>query len=112
MSLLMDIWNSIAAIFTSADLITLGIMAVIVLAAGFVMQGLESIITTTVIALALFGVAGYVKAVAHGGENAAQLAQTQWHQFLGLNMQTVIAYAIAFAVIIGVVSLVRSLVLR
>lgn len=112
MSLLMNLWNSIAAIYTSADLMTLGIMAVIVLAAGFVMQGLESIITTTVIALALFGVAGYVKAVAMGGQNAAQLAQTQWHLFLGLTMQTVVAYAIAFAVVIAGVNLVRSLVLR
>lgn len=109
MSSLIDLWNSIAAIFTSADMITLGIMAVIAIAAGFMMQGLESIITTTVIALALFGVAGYVKAVAHGGENAAQLAQTEWHQFLGLPMQTVVAYAVAFAVVIGAINLIRSL---
>lgn len=112
MSLLMDVWNSIAAIFTSADMITLGIMVVIALAAGFVMQGFESIVTTTVIALALFGVAGYVKAVALGGQNAAQLAETEWHQFLGLTMQTVLAYAVAFAVVIGVVHLIRSLVMR
>lgn len=112
MSSLLDIWNTIVAIFTSTDMITLGIMAVIALAAGFVMQGLESIVTTTVVALALFGVAGYVKAVARGGENAAQLAQTQWHQFLGLPMQTVLAYAVAFAVVIGVIHVIRSLVVR
>ncbi len=112
MSSLMDVWNGIVSIFGSADMITLGIIIVIVLAAGFIMQGFESIVTTTVIALVLFGLAGYVRAVALSGKNAAALAESQFHGFLGMTMQTLLAYAIAFAIGIGIIHLVRSIVMR
>jgi len=112
MASLMDIWHAVVAIFTAGDWISLGILVVIALAAGFVMQGFESIISTTVVALVLFGIAGYVKAVAVGGQNAAAYAQTEWHNFLALTMQTLLAYAIAFAVIIAVVHAVRAMVIR
>ena len=112
MASLMDIWNGIVSIFTSADMITLGIMIVIVLAAGFIMQGFEALVATTLVALILFGLAGYVRAVAMNGANAAQLAESQWHGFLTMPMQTLISYAIAFAIGIGIIHLVRSLVIR
>jgi len=112
MSSFMDVWQAVTAVFTSADMITLAIMVVIVLAAGFVMQGFESIVTTTFVALILFGLAGYVRAVVLNGQNAAQLAETRWHDFLGMTAQSLIAYALAFAVAIGVVHLVRSIVIR
>jgi ABC-type nickel/cobalt efflux system permease component RcnA len=108
----MDGWNAVVSIFGSADLITLGIMIVIVLAAGFIMQGFDSIITTTVVALILFGLAGYVRAVALNGQNAAKLAETQWHGFLGLTMQTVLVYAATFAIGIAIIHLIRSIVIR
>ncbi|MDE2353369.1 MAG: hypothetical protein KGL66_15890, partial [Alphaproteobacteria bacterium] len=101
MASLMDIWHGVVAIFTAGDWISLAILVVIALAAGFVMQGFESIITTTVVALVLFGVAGYVRAVAVGGQNAAAFAQTEWHNFLALSMQTLLVYAIVFAIIIA-----------
>ncbi|MDE3114195.1 MAG: hypothetical protein KGL26_01220 [Pseudomonadota bacterium] len=108
----MDIWHALVAIFTAGDWISVAILVGIALAAGFVMQGFESIITTTVVALVLFGIAGYVRAVAVGGQNAAAFAQTEWHNFLALTMQTLLVYAIAFAVIIAVVHSVRAMVLR
>jgi hypothetical protein len=112
MSSVMDVWHGIVSIFGSADMITLGIMIVIVLAAGFIMQGFESIVTTTVIALVLFGLAGYVRAVVMNGKNAAALAQSTVHGFLGMTMQTLLAYALAFAIGIGIIHLVRSIVMR
>lgn len=112
MSSFMDIWQAITAIFTSADLITLAIMVVIVLAAGFIMQGFDSIVTTTFVALILFAIAGYVRAVALNGQNAAKLAESQFHNFLGMTAQSLVAYAVAFAVAIGIVHIVRSIVMR
>lgn len=112
MSSIMDIWHTISAVFTSADMITLAIMAVIVLAAGFIMQGFEAIVTTTVIALVMFGLAGFVRAVAMNGQNAAKLAETEWHGFLGMQMQMLLAYALSFAVAIAIVHLIRSIVIR
>ncbi len=94
-------------------MITLGIMVVIVLAAGFIMQGFEALVTTTVVALILFGLAGYVRAVAlRRGQDAAKLAESQWHGFLAMTMQTLLGYAIIFAVGIGIIHLIRSIVIR
>ena len=112
MDWLNEIWNSVYAIFTSADMITLAIIAVVVLAAGFMMEGLGSIVTMTFVALVAFAVLQYIRAVALNGQNASALAQTDWHNFLAWPMQGLVAYAIAFAVLIGVISLIRSLVFR
>ena len=112
MSSLTDLWHIVLSVYGSADMITLGIMIVIVLAAGVIMQGFEAIVTTTVVALILFGLAGYVRAVALNGQNAAKLAEVQWHGFLGMTMQTLLAYAVTFAVGIAIIHLVRSLVSR
>jgi hypothetical protein len=112
MSVLTDLWNTMHGIVTSADVVTLVIMAVVALGAGFMMQSLGSIVTTTFVALLAFALAGYVRAVTAGGQNAAAYAQTDWHGFLGLQMLTLLAYAVTFAIVITVVHAVRSLVLR
>ncbi len=112
MTIFWDIWNAIHAVITTSDMITLGIAAVVLLAAGFMMQGMESLVTTTLIALVAFALLGYVRAVTLGKQNAVAYATTDWHNFLGLPMITLLAYAITFAIGIAVVNLVRSLVLR
>lgn len=112
MSSLMDIWHNILGIFNSADIITLVIMAVVAIGAGFVMQELGALLSTTVIALLVFGLVLYGKGVLLGGKNAAQLAETNWHDLLALPVQTIIVYAIPFAVVIGIVHVVRSMVMR
>jgi hypothetical protein len=112
MSIIMDIWRTVHGIITSADTITLVIMAVIALGAGFMMQSLGAIITTTFVALLAFSLATYVRAVVAGHQNAAAFAQTDWHYFLGLQMLTLVAYALTFGVIIAVVHFARSLIQR
>lgn len=112
MSALTEIWHAIHAIITSADPITLGIAIVVALAAGFVMEGFNSIITTTVAALVGFAALGYVRAVTLGKQEAVAYAHTDWHNFLGLSMMTLVAYAVIFAVLIAIVHFVRSAVLR
>lgn len=112
MSIIWDIWNAIRGIVTSADMITLAIAAVVLLAAGFMMQGMEALVNTTLIALLAFALLGYVRAVTLGKQNAAAFATTDWHNFLGLPMITLLAYAITFAVGIAVVNLAVSLVRR
>jgi acetyl-CoA carboxylase beta subunit len=108
----MDIWNTMHAIVTSSDVVTLVIMVVIALGAGFMMQSMGSIVTTTFVALLAFALAGYIRAVTAGGQNAAAYAQSDWHGFLSLQMLTLVAYAITFAIVIAVVHVIRSLVLR
>ena len=113
MSAVLDLWHSILAIFTSGDYVSLAIMIVIALAIGFMMQELSSIITATVGALVLFGVATYVRAIVSvKNANATALAQSDWHDLLALTVHSLLAYAIAFAIVIGVVHVLRSLVAR
>lgn len=107
-----SLWAAMQTIVTHSDLITLAIIAVIGIAAGFTMDGFASLITVTVIALAAFGIAGYVRGVALGGQNASAYATTTLHNFEAVQMLTVLAYAVVFAIVIAVVNVVRSLVLR
>jgi hypothetical protein len=112
MSLLTDLWNTIHGILTSSGMIMLVIGALIVLAAGFMMQNFGSIVTTTFVALLAFALAGYVEAVVVGHQNASAFATTEWNSFLALHMLTLLAFTVLFGVLIAVVHLVRSLVLR
>ena len=77
------------------------LMALIALGAGFMMQGFGSIVTTTVVALIAFALAGYVRAVTMGGQNASAFASKDWHNFQDLHMMTLLAYAVTFAVVIA-----------
>jgi hypothetical protein len=88
-------------------------MAAIAIAVGYMMENFGSIITSTFVALVAFALATYVVSVAKvGGKNAGTLAQNDWHNLQGLTVHGLLAYAIAFAVVIGVVHVVRSVVSR
>ncbi len=111
MSALLDFWHSVVGIVTTGDWITLAIMAVVALAAGLAMQNFGSIVTATFAALVVFGLATYIRAAA-GAKDAIALAKSDWHGLLGLTVHSVLVYAIAFAVVIGIVHMVRSVVMR
>lgn len=113
MSALLDLWHSVLAIVTSGDWVSLGIIVVIALGMGFVTQELGSILSATVVALALFAVATYARGiVSTKGANAASLAQSDWHNLQNVTFHTLLAYAITFAIAIGVVNIVRTMVAR
>jgi hypothetical protein len=114
MSALTDIWNTIHGIITSADVITLVIMAVIAIAVAFFSEGLGSLVTVTLLALVVFALATFARAALTGPNNKdiAGLAQTDWHNLMGVQTGTLLAYAIIFAVVIAIVSTVRSLLMR
>jgi hypothetical protein len=107
----MSLWHSIAGIITSADTVTLIIMAVVAIGAGFAMQGIGSIVTATFGALVLFALATFVRA-ALASKNAMSLAQSDWHSLLMMQVQVVLSYAIAFAVVIAIIHYIRSLLVR
>jgi VIT1/CCC1 family predicted Fe2+/Mn2+ transporter len=114
MSIVWEIWNAIHGIITGAiaDPIALGIMLVVIVGAGFMMQGLEALVTTTLVAMLAFGLLGYVRAVTLGKQPAAAFATTDWHNFTTTTGLTLLAYALIFAVGIAIVQTVRSLVFR
>ena len=112
MSALLDIWHTIQGIMTHADWITLVLIAVVAIAGGFAIQGLNSILGATVLGLVGFVLLVFVRAVTLGKQDFTAYAHTGWHDILGLQMMTLFAYFIIFAVLIGVVHLIRSVVFR
>jgi hypothetical protein len=114
MSALTDLWHSIHGIITTADWITLAIIAIVAIAAAFMTEGLASIISATFAALVIFAVAVFARAAIMGGgkTDVATLAQNDWHGLMGWQIEMLLAYAIIFAVVIAVVSTIRNLVFR
>jgi ABC-type transporter Mla maintaining outer membrane lipid asymmetry permease subunit MlaE len=112
MESLNHLWDAVRAVVTHSDYVSLGIIAVIAIAAGFIMDSFASLVTVTVLALVVYGIAGYVEGVALHGQNASAYATTTLHNLEVTQMLTVLAYAVTFAVLIGVVHVIRSLVLR
>jgi hypothetical protein len=112
MSALLDIWHTIQGILTHADWITLAIIAVVAIAAGFAIQGLNSILGATVLGLVGFVLLVFVRAVTLGKQDFTAYANTGWHDILGVQMMTLLSYFVIFAVLIGVVHLIRSAVFR
>ena len=107
MSELLNLWHSIVGIVRSSDAVTLIIMVIVAVGTGFVMRGMSSLVTATFGALVLFGVANFVRG-AIAGKSAAALAQSDWHSLLALQVHVLLAYAIAFAMVIAIVRVIRS----
>ncbi len=114
MSVLMDLWHSIVGIVTSSSPITLVIMAVVIIAAAFMTEGFGSLVSATVGALVIFGIATtvYAAVTAKAGANWAGMPQSDWAALQHLTVDHLVAYAILFAVAIGLVGFVRSLFMR
>ncbi|MGA7713657.1 MAG: hypothetical protein WCA81_17295 [Rhizomicrobium sp.] len=112
MSALTDIWHAVHAIIFSADTITLVIGIVVVLAAGFMMETFNSIVSSTVLALIGFALLGFIRAVTLGKQDFTAYAHTDWHSFLAMPMLTLVAYVVLFGVLIAVVHFIRSAINR
>jgi hypothetical protein len=111
MSALMDIWHNIQAVATAADYYTIGAAVLIVIIAGFLMEGLRSVVPTTLVALLAFVLVKMALAMTVGGSHDIEaLATADWKAFVDLKMLVLVAYAVIFAVSIAVVNVIRSAV--
>ncbi|HWA30106.1 MAG TPA: hypothetical protein VG867_03360 [Rhizomicrobium sp.] len=105
-----DIWTTIQSIVHSADVVTLIMMAVVAIGAGFLMQEMGSIISTTVLALIVFAIVKFIYAIALQHADASALMTADLKAFETMQMLLVVSYAIIFGVVIAIVSTVRNLV--
>ena len=110
MSVLWDIWNTILHIIHSADTITLVIMAVAALGAGFVTMELSSVIPTTIVAMLGFVILTFLRGVLLQHMEAGALWNADWHAFTVMPALVLLAYAIIFGVVIAIVSTIRNAV--
>jgi hypothetical protein len=75
-------------------------------------ESLASIVTMTFAGLVAFAVLQYGRGVLFDKQDASALASTDWHNLMTMQVQILLAYAVAFAVLIAIVSFIRSLVFR
>ncbi len=109
---LSDLWNAALQIFSSADMIRLALLVVILILAGFLMPSFGSILNATFLALVAFVAAMYMRGLLDQGQDPMGLAKSDWNAFLGLDGKTLFVYALSFAVIISAVFFVRSAIRR
>ena len=108
MPILLDLWNSVAAVFDSFDRFTYAIMAIIVVGAGFVMPNMASIVTATFAALVTFALAVFAR-TALSTQDAGTVVRAEWDNLLLLQMHTLLPYAVVFAAAIAVIHGLRAL---
>lgn len=111
MSVLLQVWHAVQAVVASADYYTLGAAVVIIIIAGFLIEGVRSIVPATLAALLAFVLVKFALAVSVGNQHDVEaLAQADWHAFVDLKMLVLLAHALIFGVLIGVVSTIRSMI--
>jgi hypothetical protein len=95
----------------SADYYTLGAAVVIIIAAGFLIDGVRSIVPATLAALLAFVLVKFAIALTVGNQHDVEaLAQADWRAFVDLKMLVLLAHALIFGVLIGLVSTIRSMI--
>jgi hypothetical protein len=109
---LYNIWHAIVALVHSANPITIGIALVIILVTGLLKQKTSNLLNATVLALIGFALVKYVIAIFQPGANALALAKSNWIDFTGMAILTLLAYLFVFGVLIAIVHLIRSVVAK
>ena len=118
--ILNDVLAIIRATFLNGDMISLLIAFGSVLIASLVMRRGGQIGSMTLLALTLFAIGGYLRGVfagptPEGGVTGGRLVnqlEASWSVFMGLTAATLLAYFIAFMVLIFLIFGVRSVVAR
>ena len=115
-----DVTGIIRHTFLSGDWIALLIAFGSVLVASMVMKRGTQIGSMTLLALVLFAVGGYLRGMFRGptaeqatyGDKAGSQLQHSWASFMDMQAGTLLAYFIAFMVLIFLIFGVRSVLSR
>ena len=108
-----DVVGVFKSVFMAGDMIGLAIAAGAVLVSAMVMQRGSQIGSMTLLALVLFALGGFVRGFLHKGEAAADGAaasgravgqlNASWAEFSGMQAGNLLAYFIAFMVLVLIV---------
>ena len=101
-----DFWNTLATNFAGFDGITYAIMAIIVVAAAFMMPTLMGIVSATCSGLFVFGLAVFLRAVLTA-EDARSVARDDLAYGMTMPLRTVLIYGAVFCFSIALVYSVR-----
>ena len=106
-----DMWDIVMKVFGSADTVSLIIMLLVVVLFGLMLRSFGDVITLTVSALVVYGLARLAYAV-YQGADPSSLAGTAWGDLKVMSVGDLVVYFLAFAIVMGVISAIRSVVAR
>lgn len=109
MMILQEMSDIVMRVFGGADSISLIIMLVVVVGAGMALGQFGRIVQVTVGALVIFGLLRVAYTVTQGAE-ATALPTTAWNDLKIMSVGDLVVYFLAFAIVIGVVHLIRNAV--
>ena len=107
-----ELLNLAVQIFSTADMTHLGIMAVVIIGAAFFMSSFGQLLNVTALGLLIYAVANMALTLVTAGGDFMTILTTNWDAFLALDVKTLLAWFLAFGVLIAVVHFVISLVMR
>lgn len=110
-TIMTDMWDIVSRVFGGADTVSLVIMLLVVVAFGLMLHRFADIITLTVSALIIFGLLRLAYSVTQGADPAA-LANTAWGDLKVMTVSDLVVYFLAFAIVIAIISTIRSVVAR
>ena len=105
--ILTDMWDIVMRVFGSADTVSLIIMLLVVVLFGLMLRSFGDVITLTVSALIVYGLARLAYSV-YKGADPGSLLGTAWGDLKVMSVGDLVVYFLAFAIVMGVVSILRS----
>lgn len=102
-----SILNTVHTVFGGADSTSQIIMLVVALAAGLALTRMSNIVNVTVGALVAYGLIR-LALLAVAGKSIAELPGVAWSSLAGMTVSDLVVYFVAFAIVILIVSTVRS----
>ena len=106
--ILNDMWDILMRVFGGADPVSLIIMLLVVVLFGLMLRSLGDVITLTVSALVVYGLARLAYSV-YQGADPGSLAGTAWGNLKVMTVGDLVVYFLAFAIVMGVVSILRGM---
>ncbi len=111
MTIVNDMWDIVMRVFGSADTVSLVTMLLVVVLFGLMLRSFGDVITLTVSALIVYGLARLAYSVYQGADPSA-LAGTAWGNLKVMPVGDLVVYFLAFAIVMGIISVIRSVVAR
>jgi hypothetical protein len=109
--MLESILSTVQSVFGAADATSQLIMLVIALAAGLALAEARRIVNVTFWALVVYGLVR-LGMMASQGTPLADLPGAAWNALAGMTVNNLVVYFLAFAIVIMIVHMVRSLMAR
>jgi hypothetical protein len=109
MSILQEMWSIVMSVFNNASNISLIIMLVVLVGAGFMLGDLRRLFRVTTGALIIFGLLSLAYTITQGADPAA-LPSTAWANLKQMTVGNLVVMFMAFAIVISMVHLIGSAV--